>query len=303
MSKRLIYLILLSVALMWGTTYVGSKAVLHMVPPTVAAMIRWGFATLFLAPLYLVRKVEKPRGREWIMVALVGMLGVGLYQALFFGGLHYTTSSDATMILSVGNPGFTVLFTLLFFRQRLSQKQLIGFTIAFIGAILFFSTLQQTNHVDADRLIGIGFMILTACCGAWYAILAGRLMKRFDSLLISIICTFAGTLLLTLMALPELQSVNWKQLPWQFWLVEIFLGLFPSALANLLYFKAIELVGASLAISVNYLVPIISLWLSSLLLNDTITLVQIMGSLIMIIGVWLIQQQTEEINNRKYKSG
>lgn len=151
--------------------------------------------------------------------------------------------------------------------------------------------MNQDGIFDRERLLGNAILLSTACCAAIYALLGKRMMEKLGSITVSCIVICLGSVILFILALPDFQKVQWNQIGWDFWLMQLFLALFPSALAHLLYFKSIQTIGAASAAAINYLVPVIGLFLSAILLNDTVTKVQIVGAVIMILGVWLIQRR------------
>lgn len=118
----MVYLMILGIAFMWSTTYVGSKMVISFVPPTVAGAIRWGLAGFILLFVFFSRKRKMPDKKDWLWLFILAFVGVTLYHYFFFIGLSYTKSSDATMIISVIHPSFTALCAVLLLKERLTNK-------------------------------------------------------------------------------------------------------------------------------------------------------------------------------------
>src|SRR3712207_7963481 len=95
-SRTLSFLLLLVAVLIWGSTYVVTKAGVEAVPPMLFALLRYAVASLILLAILLARggTARLPRPIPWTTLALMGLTGVALYYTGFNVALTYTTASD-----------------------------------------------------------------------------------------------------------------------------------------------------------------------------------------------------------------
>jgi drug/metabolite transporter (DMT)-like permease len=276
-------------AVIWGSTYVVSKFVISFVPATVATSIRWGLAAIMIIPIFLLRKKRTPiTGNGW-RIFLHAFIGIALYNLFLFIGLSYTNASDGSIIVPIFIPIITIVLAAFLFEERFTKKQLIGLFITIIGTILFFSVMFRFGEVSLQRLWGDGLLFLTACCGAIYGLYGKRLLEQIDTFTISSVNLIIGAFCLFLFAIPQFGTVQWRELGLPFWIAQFYLALFTCILANFFYFLGIKYLGAAKTSIFNYLVPVFGLIFSVFFLDETITVIQIVGASFMILGVWAIQ--------------
>ena len=140
MAAREAGLCFLGANLLWGSTYVVAAEVLEAAPPLVIAFVRFAVAS---AVMVLLRSHEAPRSKEitrpagserWALLVL-GVVGFGLAKVLNYEGLAKSTATDAALIINL-EAVFTAFFGRLLLGQKLSQSQLGGLTISFLGGLL-----------------------------------------------------------------------------------------------------------------------------------------------------------------------
>lgn len=112
-------------------------------------------------------------------------------------------------------------------------------------------------------------------------------LRRLPAFAVTTYATAAGTIALAIVALPVFDDVAWSTLDSGFWLNLAYLAVLPTALAYVLYYRAVRSVGPATAASAMFLVPAFDLACSWLLLGESITAVQAVGAVLMLIGAWL----------------
>jgi drug/metabolite transporter (DMT)-like permease len=271
----------------WGSAFASSKLAVHDVPHEVAAFFRFGFGAVILLA---IRGRVRPARRDLGKVAGLGMLGMFGYNTFFFLALSLAPAADGSVIVPVTAPVITVAATALIGRQRLPARAVLGLACAVVGASVFFIGIPPGGE---HRFVGDLLFLGAAACWAAYTICGAPLLSRLPAFTVTTYATTAGALALGLVALPSLDDVAWSALDAGFWLNQAYLAALPTALAYVMYYRAVGLVGPAAASSMMFLVPVFGLSSSWLLLGESITSVQAMGSAFMLIGAWLATVRTK----------
>ncbi|EGK14251.1 DMT family transporter [Kroppenstedtia eburnea] len=144
-----------------------------------------------------------------------------------------------------------------------------------------------------ERLIGALFFLLAAICWAFYTLYGNGVLKELDPFPVTAYAMLTGAVLLGLFAAPDLMSVSWSSLEPGFWINQFYLALCPSVLANWFYYRGVQSVGASRAAMFMYIVPVSGVLLAVTLLGERLAPVQVFGSLLMVLGIWLVNRRQE----------
>jgi drug/metabolite transporter (DMT)-like permease len=284
-----VYLQLVTTTALWGSAFVASKVATQAVPATVAAAVRFGLAAIFMGLFLLTRPREERRlpagtGRY---VAILGTLGVAIYNLCFFLGLAFSRASDGSMIIPTTSPMVTTVLASLFLREPLTRRKLGGLGLSLAGSLLFFYTVVTSGPVNGKRVVGDLLFVLAAISWAGFTLLGKRVLQRINPLVANTYALLVGSTILLAIALPEAMRVDWASVGWSFWAIEVYLSLFPTALANVFWYNGVSRIGASRTAVFMYLVPVTGLILSALLLHDLPAPLQLAGAALMIGGVWV----------------
>ncbi len=266
---------------LWGSAFASSKLAVNEVPHAVAGFLRFLIGTIVL--LIVLRAPRLPVA-DTARAAGLGLIGVFGYNFLFFLGLALAPAADGSVIVPMAAPIFTVVVTALLGRTRLSRIRLVGLTVAIAGAGVFFLGIPATG---THRLLGDLVFLAAAACWASYTMLGAPLLSRLPAPTVTVYATAAGTLALGLIAAPELSDVRWSALDLGFWLNQAYLGVLPTALAYVLYYRAVSQVGPATAAAAMFLVPAFGLSCAWILLGESISLTQTLGAALMFTGAWL----------------
>ncbi|MFI7668188.1 DMT family transporter [Nocardia sp. NPDC049526] len=276
-----IRLLLVLVMALWGSAFASSKLAVNEVPHAVAGFLRFLIGTVVL--LIVLRAPRLPAA-DAARAAGLGLVGVFGYNFLFFLGLALAPAADGSVIVPMAAPIFTVVVTAVLGRTRLSRIRMVGLTVAIAGAGVFFLGIPATG---SHRLLGDLVFLAAAACWASYTMLGAPLLSRLSAPTVTVYATAAGTLALGLIAAPEFSGVRWSELDLGFWLNQAYLGVLPTALAYVLYYRAVSQVGPATAAAAMFLVPAFGLSCAWMWLGESISLTQALGAALMFVGAWL----------------
>ena len=155
--------------LLWAGNAVVGRLVHTLVPPITLNFIRWALAFAILLPLAgWVLKRNSGLWSHWRRFALLGLLGVGLYNALQYMALQSSTPINVTLVGS-SMPVWMLGVGALFFGAAVTRRQVLGAALSMCGVLLVMSR-GEWNQLLALRLVpGDLFMILATISWAFYS--------------------------------------------------------------------------------------------------------------------------------------
>jgi drug/metabolite transporter (DMT)-like permease len=282
-SKRLKWFYLLALALIWGSSFILIKRGLVGLNPMQLGSLRIIFAAIFLL-LIGFKSLSKIPLHQWKYIALTATLGTFI-PAFLFSIAQTQIDSSISAILNSLTPLNTMILGGLAFGLNFKRAQVFGVIIGLFGTFLLIVN-GAIHHPEQNYYYAILVIIASIC----YATNV-NLIKKYLSDLSPLSITTGNFLVLLVPALVvlffsgffEVIAVERVQ---HSVLYIIILGVVGTGIANILFFKTIQISSPVFATSVTYLIPIVAFsW--GLLDNEMLTPVQFLGAFIILVGVYL----------------
>jgi drug/metabolite transporter (DMT)-like permease len=285
-SRRNIYLMLVLVMLIWSGNSILGRAMRMDVPPLTMAFLRWGGAALIAVPLAW-RHIRADRGairQGWPIILLLGIVGVGSFNALMYSGLQYTTAANS-LLIQAGIPALVLLFDFLFFRVMPRWAQVAGCLLASSGVaiIVFRGDPAALATLAFNR--GDALMLCAVTMWSIYTVLL-RLRPRIDSLSFLALTIVIGALVMAPFSAVELQTRD-VHLSLSVMAGLAYLITLPSIVGYFLFNKAVETIGAGDAGQVTNLQPLFGAILASLILGEPFDGHHLIGMVLIFAGIGL----------------
>ena len=151
--------------LLWAGNAVVGRMVRELVSPLTLNFVRWVIAFVLLLPLaWPVLRPGSPMWPHWKRYAVLGLLGIGCYNAFQYLALQTSTPLNVTLVTSSA-PFWMLLIGTLFFRQRATPFEIAGAVVSMLGVLLVLSQ-GDWRHLAALRLVPGDLYILLAVL-AW----------------------------------------------------------------------------------------------------------------------------------------
>jgi drug/metabolite transporter (DMT)-like permease len=277
--------LLVCMAIIWGVNSSVMKVATNVMPPLVFNAARLGLAAIALVVLALgVRGASLSRRDVTILLAL-GLLGTGLYQFFMIEGLARTRAGTTALILASG-PAFVALFGRLLGVETITKRALVGILLSMLGIALVALTLpaELTRSVS---LLG-NLLVLVGCiCWSLFTVLIKPYTNRLDGRLITAITVVGGTIPLSLIAIPEIRSVDWERLSLATWGAIVYAGLASMVIAYLFWNRGVRQLGPTRTSMYGNLQPLFALTAAWLMLGERPIVWQLIGAIGIIGGVIL----------------
>lgn len=283
MSKQLKWVYLVVLSLIWGSSFILIKKGLIGLTAYQLGSLRIIFAALFLLLIGFKSLIKIPR-HQWKYIALTSLFGTFI-PAYLFAIAETQIDSSITAILNSLTPLNTLILGAVFFGITFRRSQIWGVVIGLVGCLLLVFN-GAVNHPEQNYYYAILVLIASIC----YAVNV-NLIKRYLSDLTSLSITTGNFLVLLFPALGILfftdffEVVHIEKVQHSLWYILI-LGVIGTGIANIIFFKLIQISSPVFATSVTYLIPIVAIFWG-MLDNEMLTFVQCIGAFIILIGVYL----------------
>jgi drug/metabolite transporter (DMT)-like permease len=284
------YICLVIAALCWGGNAVAGKLALGHISPMMLTSLRWFLATAIIAALSVPQlKRDWPVVRKNLpLLFFYGIIGYTLFNAMLYSAVKYTTAINVA-IEQAGIPMLIFLLNFVFFRTGISFAQIAGFALTLFGVALTaahgdLATLLQLglNRGDGLMLIAVAAYSVYTIFLRWKPPLDWRTLMAVPSL---------GAMLSAIPLLVWESSQGAARMPDQRgWLIAVYTAIFASLLAQVLYIKGVESIGANRAGLFINLVPVFGTLLSVALLGEQLQTFHIIALALALGGIAIAER-------------
>jgi drug/metabolite transporter (DMT)-like permease len=276
------WLLLASVALIWGSSFLFIDVGLEALRPGVIAAAR---VALGVGALALFPAARRPIGREDRMrVALLGVIWAGLPLFLFPVAQQWIDSSVAGM-LNGAVPLAGAAWAVVLLRRPLPRTHAIGLLVGFAG-VLAISWPQLAG--SRATMLGAGLVVLAVLCYGLAVNLAVPLQQRHGALPVLLRAQLAALVLLLPFGLWGLPG---SRLAWGPALAMLPLGILGTGLAFVLMTTLVGRVGGPRGAVATYFIPVVAIVLGVLLLDERVAPAAVAGTALVVAGAWLTSRR------------
>jgi drug/metabolite transporter (DMT)-like permease len=281
--KLIDVLSLSSVVFLWGSTFTIIKLGVLEVPPITLAFIRFLIALPFLFALTFLQNRNafgKHVLENWRAFALLGLTGVTLQNLLQNVGIQYTTASNASLIIAI-NPVFISLLSHFYLKEKASSKLILGAALAFFG-VLFVIEPQEWS-LYPTKVFGDLLCLGSAISWTLYSVLGRKTLSKCGANEMTTYSMAFGALFLLPAAIFLEKPAVQTSIPVVSMI--LYLGLLCSALAFLLWNRALKDVPATKAGAFLFFIPVVSVVIAHFVLFEPLDIFFIIGTLLVMAGV------------------
>ncbi|MBB5253501.1 DMT family transporter [Sulfurisphaera ohwakuensis] len=273
------YLPILGVVLVWSSAYPLIKIALQYMSPIILAIIRLLVGGLILL-IY-------GKGIIYGLKEFIGsLLNVAIFMILLNLGVLLSPNPALSATLIYTQPVFVAIFSYFIFKEKIGILKIFGIIIAISGAIIASGNLEVNIGALISLLGGITWAVGTIYYRKY---LINEDVIRLNSF-------FA------LSSVPVLVPL----IPFQFYfkvslegiVVAIIIGITAQALGFIFWFSSVKSLGAFKASSISLLVPALSYFFSYIILGDMPTLIEMIGSFLVLFGVLLTNLKISNFSSR-----
>ena len=292
-------LAIITIAVVWGTTYLTIRIAVETIPPWFVTGIRQSLAAVLVMIILLYKRqlewIGKKRFTNQIIISTLMLIVANGFTTI---AERYVTSS-LTSVLAATTPIVVFLGSVGLKLEKFKLQSVVGLILGFSGILLIFWNGLQ-DLVNPDYRFGI-FMICIAIIGWASGILfSKKIMINTDNPLLNLFYQFAFAGIVQLI-FAFLFSEDYNFGNWSVRSISsvIYLGVFGSVITFSAFLYALKRVNPSQISMLNYVNTIIAVFLGWLVLNEEITTKFIIATALIICGVFVINYKPGMFRRKK----
>lgn len=278
---------LLSVAIVWGTTYLGIRIAVHTIPPWFVAAFRQIIASSILLVI-LLRKNElkwigwPSLGRQVLLSSLMVVIANGMTTVA-----EQSIPSGLTSLLNALNPIVVFIGSVLIGLQKPTLKGILGVLIGFSGVAFIFRD-GFSDLLDPSYLNGVMYLAIAITGWAIGTIYTKKYTKQTSNIFLDLFYQFVYAavvqLILAFVFSPKIEPSTWSM---ESMAAVGYLGVFGSIIGYVSYNYALKKVSATEVSILSYFNTVIALFLGWLVLDEVITIDLLVATVLIITGVFI----------------
>jgi drug/metabolite transporter (DMT)-like permease len=190
-------------------------------------------------------------------------------------------ASSVAGMLNGAIPLFVATVSTLVYKRRPARAQLYGLAVGFVGVVLIA---LPTLGEGSSSAFGIGLIFIALACYGFALDLAAPLQQTYGSLPVLWNAQFVALVMVIPFALPHVDEIEFA---WKPFLMITALGVFGTALAYVVMAANAGRFGSTRASVTTYLIPVGSLILGAVILDESVAVLSVLGSAVTLWGAWL----------------
>jgi len=252
---------------------------------------------LFALPVLLVagwwsarRHAHRMTRKDWAAVIFLGFAGYYLSSLLDFMGLAYITAGLERLILFL-YPTIVAIISFFIFKKPIGRTGIVALVLSYIGiAIATGHDLEASGNAHAV-LIGSSLIFACTITYAIYLVGSGEYVGRIGATRFAALATtVAAVCVLIQFAIQNPANALVTQ-PWQVYMHAGGMAVISTLLPIFMTAKAIQMIGAAKVSLIGAVGPVATIFFGWLLLNEQVSLQQILGAALVLAGVILVARK------------
>jgi drug/metabolite transporter (DMT)-like permease len=277
--------LLLATVLFWSFNFTVVKyALTHGWEPLSYSSVRFALgALLFSGFTYAYEGGLRVRRQDVLLLLGAAAIGIFLNQIAFVYAVRLTTAATVALMFAT-LPIFVALIAQALGLEQLRRRHWIATVISFSGVALV--ALGAAGGIRGD-LGGLLLGLAGAATWAGYSVAMGPLMRRYSPYRISAFVLVVGSVPLLLSSVQQLANENWSELSGIAWAAFVYSLFFSLVFTNIMWFTAIDRVGAARSSLYVNLQPFLGAFFALVVLSEEMGRLQVAGGLVIAGGILL----------------
>lgn len=280
-------IIFITLSFMWSLSFIFYRIGVPEFGSLAFASLRVVLAGLTMLVFLILKKKNRVGIREnWKVLTLVGLFSAAVPFILFAFSAR-SVNAGVLAVLNASVPMISGFIASVFFKDRLSKKQILGLVIGVIGVMILMSEnlFSGQGAGSGSGLLPMGYALL-ACVG--YALGANITRNYLEN--VSPVAITAGSLIIASVIMLPVAVYEFpygKSISLTAWISVICIGVFSTAIALIFMNQLIKSIGPVRATSITLVIPIFAIILGYLLLGEALDTPAIIGSIVILFGTYL----------------
>ena len=283
------YLFLVLATFCWsGNFIVGKFATVYEIPPLTLNVFRWISVWFILIP-FTYKEIFKNLSyikKNWLVISFMGVITISTFNSVVYFALNYTQVINAVLMLSA-IPAATIVLSSLMKIEKTNIFQLLGLVLSIIGigSIISNGDIQKIISLDFNK----GDMWMLVCVITWslYSTLLKKNNFKFSQFTLIQLMVSVGILFLIPQFFYEKSIGLELNLDKNFFLILIYVAIFPAIAAYYFWQKGVEIIGPNRASMFIQLMPLFSAVMAIIIFKEKFELYHFVGAIFILSGIYL----------------
>ena len=283
------YLFLVLATLCWsGNFIVGKFATVYEIPPLTLNVFRWISVWFILVPFTYKEIFENLPyiKKNWLVISFMGVITISTFNSVVYFALNYTQVINAVLMLAA-IPAATIVLSSLMKIEETNIFQLLGLVLSIIGigSIISNGNIQKIIALDFNK----GDIWMLVCVITWslYSTLLKKNNFKFSQFTLIQLMVSVGILFLIPQFFYEKSIGLELNLNKNFYLILIYVAIFPAIAAYYFWQKGVAIIGPNRASMFIQLMPLFSAIMAIIFFEEIFELYHFVGAIFILSGIYL----------------
>jgi drug/metabolite transporter (DMT)-like permease len=282
------YLLLILTVLFWSGNFIVGRWIHNDIPPISLAFWRWTVALLIILPFSLKHIIHQKDliRQNWKILTLLAILSVTNFSMFIYMALKSSTVTNTVLINSM-IPIFIVLVSWMGFKERITLRQTVGIAASLTGLMFIIAGGNLSTLLAVRFSKGDIWTISAGMSWALYSVLLRKCPIEFDSRGFLATTIIIGIFFIFPFYIWEISTGKTMNITKASIGSIIYVALFASVLAYIFWNKAIQIIGANKTGIFIHLMPVFSIILAIIFLDEKLRGYHVKGSVLIFLGIFL----------------
>lgn len=257
--------------------------------PLTGAAFRCTFAAAAFWAIGAFMPREQSTLREKVLLLLLGVFGLYGFMFLYLMGLSRTTPVSSSIFTSL-QPIWVFLIMIIFYKEKVSGKKIVGMGIGLIGALICILT-QKSDNLASDAFLGNLLCLFSSVVYAIYLVMSQRILSNVGAMTM-LRYSFTGAAISGLIVMWVVgYDAPVVALPfhWEPFLILMFVLIFPTTISYMLIPFGLKYLKTTVVAIYGYLILIVATITSLAVGQDRFSWTQTFAILLICVGVYLVE--------------
>jgi len=292
-TKQKAYFALFITSTVWGTSWIASKMAVKYTPALEVSAVRQGIAGLIFVVFFLVKGEKLPSAKQFLWLAGMSVLLFVSANGFATIGIQYISSGLGALISALYPLSVVIIERIIYKNTKITTQTFMGIFLSLAGIGWVFYENAFHHHTEG-YIIGIIFSMIAMLSWAVGTIYIARTKMQINHYYATgweMVCASA---ILFIMSGASGNFIPIHTIPYQTWLSIAYLVAMGSIIAFVAFIYTMKHLQPSIAALYAYINPIVAILIGSALVSEPLTINIIVGSIITLIGVFIVNQSLKK---------
>lgn len=285
----MVYFLILIQQLLASLTHIVTKDLMNSVNPMVSLFIRASIISVVfgLWLLFHWKKNTRIERKDYKTLVILSILNIPVNQLLFFLAAELTTAPNLALAYAL-SPAFVLIIAMIFLKEKAGRVKILGVATAFAGVLIVLS--ERGISFGSSYFTGNVLVLIASLSWALYTVIGKEFTTKYGAIYSTSLTMILGFIFYIPIFLLSGYDLNLPSLAFKDWLQLLYLGLFASGAAYVIWYYALTKIEAGKVALFNNLQPVLTTVLSVIVFGHNITEFLVIGGLLIISGVIIAQK-------------